>query len=119
MGCTVVLALVVGLAVTSQTLYAAAVASLREYAVLDALGIPRWRLAALVLATSFWTSPPAPWIGCTAGKSSICWPRPRAGTGPRFWSPPTTPASSHTPTASSIWRTAASRRRNGRRGLPQ
>jgi len=54
MGCTVLLALAVGLAITRQTLYAAAVASLREYAMLDALGIPRWRLHALVLASSFW-----------------------------------------------------------------
>ena len=40
--------------VTSQTLYAATVASLREYAVLRALGIPRWRMAMMVLAQSFW-----------------------------------------------------------------
>ena len=36
--CTVTLALLVGLVVTSQTLYAAVHASLREYAMLDALG---------------------------------------------------------------------------------
>jgi putative ABC transport system permease protein len=54
MGCTAGLALFVGLVVTSQTLYAATAASLREYAVLRALGIPRWRMAALVLAQSFW-----------------------------------------------------------------
>lgn len=52
--CTVLLALMVGLVVTSQTLYAAVQASLREYAMLDSLGIPRWRLATLVLAKSFW-----------------------------------------------------------------
>jgi putative ABC transport system permease protein len=52
--CTVTLALLVGLVVTSQTLYAAELASLREYAMLDALGIPRRCLAALVLAKSFW-----------------------------------------------------------------
>jgi putative ABC transport system permease protein len=52
--CTIALALLVGLVVTSQTLYAAVLASLKEYAVLDALGIPRWRLAALTLAKSFW-----------------------------------------------------------------
>jgi putative ABC transport system permease protein len=40
--------------VTSQTLYAAVAASLREYAVLRALGIPRWRMGAMVLAQSFW-----------------------------------------------------------------
>jgi putative ABC transport system permease protein len=54
MGCTAGLALFVGLVVTSQTLYAATAASLREYAVLRALGIPRWRMAAMVLAQSFW-----------------------------------------------------------------
>jgi putative ABC transport system permease protein len=51
---TSVLALVVGLVITSQTLYAAVVSSLREYAVLVALGLPRWRIGALVLAQSFW-----------------------------------------------------------------
>jgi len=54
MVCTVVLALLVGLVITSQTLYGAVLASLREYAVLDSLGIPRWRLVGLVLATSLW-----------------------------------------------------------------
>ncbi len=54
MGVTAALALMVGLVVTSQTLYAAVAASLREYAVLRALGIPSWRMAALVLAQSFW-----------------------------------------------------------------
>ncbi len=52
--CTISLALLVGLVVTSQTLYAAVLASLREYAVLDAMGIPRWRLIVLTLAKSFW-----------------------------------------------------------------
>jgi putative ABC transport system permease protein len=52
--CTVGLALLVGLVVTSQSMRAAVVASLREYAVLDALGIPRWRAAALVLGQSWW-----------------------------------------------------------------
>jgi putative ABC transport system permease protein len=54
MGCTAGLALLVGLVVTSQTLYAATAASLREYAVLRALGISRLRMAAMVLAQSFW-----------------------------------------------------------------
>ena len=40
--------------VTSQTLYAAVAAQLREYAVLRALGIPRWRMGMTVLAQSFW-----------------------------------------------------------------
>ncbi|HEY7330112.1 MAG TPA: ABC transporter permease [Gemmataceae bacterium] len=54
LGLTSILALAVGLVITSQTLYAATIASLREYAVLRALGLPRWRIAALVLAQSFW-----------------------------------------------------------------
>jgi len=54
MGVTAALALMVGMVVTSQTLYAAVAASLREYAVLRALGIPYWRMAALVVAQSFW-----------------------------------------------------------------
>jgi putative ABC transport system permease protein len=53
-GVTAVLGLVIGAVITSQTLYAATAASLREYAVLRALGIPRWRIAAAVLAQSFW-----------------------------------------------------------------
>jgi putative ABC transport system permease protein len=48
------LGLLVGLVVTSQTLAAAVTASLRELAVLRALGVPRWRMARLVLAQSFW-----------------------------------------------------------------
>ena len=32
----------------------AVVASLKEYAVLRALGIPRWRIAVMVMAQSFW-----------------------------------------------------------------
>jgi putative ABC transport system permease protein len=44
----------VGAVVTSQTLYAATAASLREYAVLRALGVPRWRMAAMVLAQAMW-----------------------------------------------------------------
>jgi putative ABC transport system permease protein len=54
LGCAAALGLLVGALVTSQTLYAATIASLREYAVLRALGIPRWRMAASVLAQSFW-----------------------------------------------------------------
>ena len=46
--------LLVGAVVTSQTLYSATVASLKEYAVLRALGIPRWRMAMMVLSQSFW-----------------------------------------------------------------
>jgi putative ABC transport system permease protein len=54
LGCAAALGLLVGAVVTSQTLYAATAASLREYAVLRALGIPRWRMAMTVLAQSFW-----------------------------------------------------------------
>jgi putative ABC transport system permease protein len=54
LGCAALLGLIVGAAVTTQTLSAATAAALREYAVLDALGIPTWRMAALVLAQSFW-----------------------------------------------------------------
>jgi putative ABC transport system permease protein len=54
MGLAAALGLLVGAVVTSQTLYAATAASMREYAVLRALGIPRWRMAAMVLSQSFW-----------------------------------------------------------------
>jgi putative ABC transport system permease protein len=54
LGYAAALGLLVGAVVTSQTLYAATAASLREYAVLRALGIPRWRMAMLVVAQSFW-----------------------------------------------------------------
>jgi putative ABC transport system permease protein len=54
LGCAAALGLLVGAVVTTQTLYAATAASMREYAVLQALGIPRWRMAAAVLAQSFW-----------------------------------------------------------------
>jgi putative ABC transport system permease protein len=54
LGYAAFLGLLVGAVVTSQTLYAATAASLREYAVLRALGIPRWRMAVMVLSQSFW-----------------------------------------------------------------
>ncbi len=54
LGYAAALGLLVGAVVTSQTLYAATVASLREYAVLRALGIPRWRMAFMVMQQSFW-----------------------------------------------------------------
>jgi putative ABC transport system permease protein len=54
LGLAAALGLVVGAAVTSQTLYAATLASAREYALLWALGIPRRRVAAEVLAQAFW-----------------------------------------------------------------
>ena len=49
-----ILGLLIGVIITCQTLYAATAASWREYAVLEALGIPTWRIAATVLAQSFW-----------------------------------------------------------------
>jgi putative ABC transport system permease protein len=54
LGLAAALGLLVGAIVTSQTLYAATAASLREFAVLRALGIPRWRMALMVMAQSFW-----------------------------------------------------------------
>lgn len=54
LGFAAALGLLVGAVVTSQTLYAATAASIREFAVLQALGIPRWRMAATVLAQAFW-----------------------------------------------------------------
>jgi putative ABC transport system permease protein len=54
LGYAAALGLLVGAVVTSQTLYAATAASLREYAVLRALGIPRWRMSLMVVAQSFW-----------------------------------------------------------------
>lgn len=54
LGYAAALGLLVGGVVTSQTLFAATVASLREFAVLRALGIPRWRMALTVLGQSFW-----------------------------------------------------------------
>jgi putative ABC transport system permease protein len=53
-GGSALLGLIVGAVVTSQTLYAATAASLKEFATLRALGIPRWRIAGSVLAQSAW-----------------------------------------------------------------
>jgi putative ABC transport system permease protein len=49
-----ILGLVIGVVITCQTLYAATAASWREYAVLEALGIPTRRIVTSVLAQSFW-----------------------------------------------------------------
>jgi putative ABC transport system permease protein len=54
LGYAAILGLLVGAVVTSQTLYAATVASAREFAILLALGIPRWRISVTVLVQSFW-----------------------------------------------------------------
>jgi putative ABC transport system permease protein len=53
-GFVALLGLGVGAVITSQTLYAATVASLRELMVLRALGVPRWRMTAFVLCEAFW-----------------------------------------------------------------
>lgn len=53
-GYTAMLGLLVGAVVTSQTLYAATAASMRELAILRALGIPRWRMVSAVVSQSFW-----------------------------------------------------------------
>jgi putative ABC transport system permease protein len=54
LGYAALLGLLVGAVVTSQTLYAATVASVREFAVLRALGIPRWRIVGMVMSQSIW-----------------------------------------------------------------
>lgn len=48
------LGLIVGMVITAQTLYSATVANAREFAILLALGVPRWRLALLVVTQAFW-----------------------------------------------------------------
>jgi putative ABC transport system permease protein len=54
LGYAALLGLMVGAVVTYQTLKSATAASMREYATLLALGIPRWRLAMTVVSQSFW-----------------------------------------------------------------
>jgi putative ABC transport system permease protein len=54
LGFSAVLGLLVGAVITSQTLYSATAASFREYATLEALGIPRWRIAVVILVQAFW-----------------------------------------------------------------
>src|SRR5262249_28941703 len=51
---TMVLALLVGLTVTSEELYAAVLARARDFAVLAALGLNRRHVMGLVLAQAFW-----------------------------------------------------------------
>lgn len=53
-GGSALLGLIVGAVVVSQTLYAAVAASLREFATLRALGIPRWRIGGTVVVQSLW-----------------------------------------------------------------
>jgi putative ABC transport system permease protein len=54
LGYTALLGLLVGAVVTSQTLYAATAASAKEFAILLAMGIPRWRITMTVIIQSFW-----------------------------------------------------------------
>jgi len=54
LSCAALLGLLVGAVVTSQTLYAATAASFREFAVLRALGVPRWRMGLMIVAQSLW-----------------------------------------------------------------
>jgi putative ABC transport system permease protein len=54
LGYAALLGLVVGAVITAQTLYSATAANAKEFAILLALGVPRWRLSRMVLAQSFW-----------------------------------------------------------------
>jgi len=56
LGFAAALGLFVGAVVTAQTLYGATLASVKEYAVVRAMGIPRWRLRRLVLGQAFWVT---------------------------------------------------------------
>jgi len=53
-GYAALLGLVVGMVITAQTLYSATAASAKEFAILLALGIPRFRIMIMVLTQSFW-----------------------------------------------------------------
>ena len=53
-GYAALLGLLVGAVITYQTLYSATAASAKEFAILLALGIPRWRISMMVLQQSFW-----------------------------------------------------------------
>jgi putative ABC transport system permease protein len=61
-----VIGCLVSLFVTSQTLYAATAAARHEYAVLDAMGIPRKRIASAVLWQSLWVGLIAAILGIPA-----------------------------------------------------
>jgi putative ABC transport system permease protein len=54
LGYAALLGLLVGAVITAQTLYSATAASAKEFAILLALGIPRWRIYAMVMTQSFW-----------------------------------------------------------------
>lgn len=53
-GYAALLGLFVGAVITYQTLKSATAASAKEFAILLALGIPRWRIMLMVLIQSFW-----------------------------------------------------------------
>ncbi len=53
-GYAALLGLIVGMVITAQTLYSATAANAKEFAILLALGIPRWRISLMVLTQSFW-----------------------------------------------------------------
>ncbi len=53
-GFAALLGLFVGAVITAQTLYSATRANAKEFAILLALGIPRWRISIMVLMQSFW-----------------------------------------------------------------
>ncbi len=53
-GYAALLGLVVGAVITAQTLYSATAANAKEFAILLALGVPRWRISLMVLGQSFW-----------------------------------------------------------------
>lgn len=53
-GYAALLGLFVGSVITAQTLYSATAANAKEFAILLALGVPRWRISLMVLNQSFW-----------------------------------------------------------------
>ncbi|VTU02662.1 abc transporter permease : ABC-type antimicrobial peptide transport system, permease component OS=Singulisphaera acidiphila (strain ATCC BAA-1392 / DSM 18658 / VKM B-2454 / MOB10) GN=Sinac_2084 PE=4 SV=1: FtsX [Gemmataceae bacterium] len=53
-GYAALLGLIVGAVITAQTLYSATAANAKEFAILLALGIPRWRISLMVITQSFW-----------------------------------------------------------------
>ncbi|HEY1190646.1 MAG TPA: ABC transporter permease [Gemmata sp.] len=53
-GYAALLGLFVGSVITAQTLYSATTANAKEFAILLALGVPRWRISLMVLTQSFW-----------------------------------------------------------------
>lgn len=55
-GYAALLGLLVGAVITYQTLRSATAASAKEFAILLALGIPRWRISVMVLQQCFWVA---------------------------------------------------------------